>query len=324
MNRESHNYLTTLIQKEYGNIAGVVIVKDDETVYEKYFHRYRQGDAIHIASVTKSVVSMLIGIAIDLGLIKGVDEKVVGFFPDYRLKRGEKHLQGIALRDLLSMRASYKYNPYTKVYSSDDWTRSVLDLMGGKKSVVDFKYTTIGIHALSGVLARVSGMPVREFANEHLFGPLGIEAPCSVEIKGKDDYFSFLKDEFVNGWVVDPKGVNSAGWGLALTTRDLSKLGQLCLNGGMWNDQRVLSEEWIDQSTKEHSRWGERSYGYLWWVLEDSRTFAALGDGGNVIYVSREERLIVAITSKFMPRAKDRIEFIRKHVMTLDGFRGGR
>ena len=109
MNRESHNYLTTLIQKEYGNIAGVVIVKDDETVYEKYFHRYRQGDAIHIASVTKSVVSMLIGIAIDLGLIKGVDEKVVGFFPDYRLKRGEKHLQGIALRDLLSMRASYKY-----------------------------------------------------------------------------------------------------------------------------------------------------------------------------------------------------------------------
>ncbi len=99
-----------------------------------------------------------------------------------------------------------------------------------------------------------------------------------------------MNDKNISGWVVDSQGINTASWGLFLTPVDMAKIGQLYLYGGMWNGEQIVPAGWIDESTNEHSRWGELSYGYLWWIIDDKEhIYAALGDGGNVIYVNTVE-----------------------------------
>lgn len=310
--------LIELIQNEYNNIAGVVIYQNNQITFENYFHGYKEDDTIHIASVTKSILSILVGIAIDKGQIKSLDQHILDFFPHYTIKKREKTIQKVTIRHLLTMTAPYKfkYEPYTKVYSSEDWTKSVLDLLGGKTLSGDFKYTTIGLQVLSGILTDATGQSVLDFTTENLFSPLGIKAPSNLTMKNKEEHFAFLKDKYVNGWIIDPKGVNTSGWGLTLTTRDIGKIGQLYLNKGKWGDKQLITPKWIEESTKKHSEWNELGYGYLWWIIgNDNQCFAAIGDGGNIIYVNTEWNTVVAITSRFMPRAKDRVELIQKHIL---------
>lgn len=306
-----------LIKNEYSNIAGIAITKNESLVYERYFDGYTKDDVLHVASVTKSIISVLIGIAVDKGYVKNIEQKVLEFFPDYTIKRGEKTMQNVTIKNLLTMTAPFKYKsePYTKVYSSDDWVKAALDLLGGKKEIGEFKYSTVGINILSGILTNATGQSVISFATENLFKPLGIKVPDNTFIQNKEDYLAFLKDKYVTGWIADPKGVNTAGWGLTLTPRDMIKIGQLYLNSGIWNGKQILSSKWIEDSIKEKSRWGELSYGYLWWIVDDG--YAALGDGGNVIFINPKKEMVVAIASRFKPRAKDRIELIRKHIMPL-------
>ena len=277
-------------------------------IYEKYFDGYTKEDVLHIASVTKSIISILIGIAIAKGYIKNIEQKILEFFPDYTIKRGEKTIQNVTIKNLLTMTAPYKYKSelYTKVYSRDDLVKAALDLLGGKSEIGEFKYTTVGINILSGVLTNATGQSVIGFGKEKLFKPLGTKVPKNAFIQNKEEYLTFLKDKYVTGWIADPKGVNTAGWGLTLRPRDMIKIGQLYLNGGEWNSEQILSSQWIEDSTKEKSQWGELSYGYLWWIVDDC--YAALGDGGNVIFIDTKKEMIVTIASRFMPRAKNRIE----------------
>lgn len=317
MNNNSISNFEDLIKKEYSNIAGIAIVKDESLIYEKYFDGYTKDDLLHIASVTKSIISILIGIALYKGYVKNIEQKILEFFPDYTIKRGEKTMQNVTIKNLLTMTAPFKYKsePYTKVYSSDDWVKAALDLLGGKSEIGEFKYSTVGINILSGVLTNATGQSVIGFAKENLFKPLGIKVPKNTFIQNKEDYLTFLKDKYVTGWIADPKGVNTAGWGLTLTPRDMIKIGQLYLNGGEWNGEQILSSQWVEDSTKVKSQWGELSYGYLWWIVDDC--YAALGDGGNVIFINPKKKMVVTIASRFMPRAKDRIELIRNHIMPL-------
>ncbi|MFD1904072.1 hypothetical protein ACFSQ7_08375 [Paenibacillus rhizoplanae] len=92
--------------------------------------------------------------------------------------------------------------------------------------------------------------------------------------------------------MMDPKGTHTAGWGLALTVMDMAKIGQMYLNQGFWNGRQVLSSTWIKDSTQESSRWGDLAYGYLWWIVsnEGGGCYAALGDGGNAIYVNSNKK----------------------------------
>ncbi|MFS0873173.1 serine hydrolase domain-containing protein [Paenibacillus xylanilyticus] len=311
----------SIIKAGYANITGIVVMQAGEKVYEGYFDGHTAEDTIHIASVTKSVVSTLIGIAIDKGYIESIDQKVLEFFPDYKIKRGEKTIQHVTIKHILTMTAPHKYKsePYTKVYTSKDWTKAALDFLGGKSAIGVFKYSTIGIQILSGILTNATDQPVLDFATENLFSPLGIKAPHNTNVNRKEEYFALLKDRHVQGWVVDPKGTNTAGWGLTLSPRDMAKIGQLYLSGGNWNGKKLLSSQWIKDSTQENSRWGELPYGYLWWIVgnKEEGCYTALGDGGNAIFVSTKHNMVVAIASRFMPRAKNRIELIVKHIVPL-------
>lgn len=315
--------LENKVKNEYGNIAGIVVMKEDNVVYESYFNQCSENDPIHIFSVTKSVISILFGIALDKGCIKSLDEKVIDFFPDYQIKKREKTIQHITIRNLLTMTAPYKYkfNPYTKFFSSKDWVISSLDLLGGRGKIGVFRYApVIGIDILSGILINTTGQSVLEFAQDNLFSLLGISVGKNIYFQTKEEQLDFYKSKGVNGWVSDPNGTNTAGWGLSLTTMDMAKLGQLYLNGGYWNGRQIISEKWIEESMRTRSVWKTHNlkYGYLWWIIDEAEhSFAALGDGGNAIYVNPEDRLVVAVSSLFVPKVKDRIDFIKGEIEPL-------
>jgi len=304
------------IQKDYGNTAGLVIMKNGQLVYEKYFEGHTSTDPIHIFSVTKSVTSILIGMAIKQGYIKSVDQKVLEFFPDYTVKRGERTIQGITLADILTMTAPYKYRsePFTKVFGSEDWTKAALDLLGGRGAAPEFKYSTVGAQILSGVLQNATGRPMLDFAADNLFTPLEITPPKPTALVGKDAHMAFIKDKYVSGWAVDPKGTPTAGWGLTLCPRDMAKIGQLYLNLGVWNGNRLVPRSWVAESTIEHSRWDALPYGYLWWIL-GSGAYAALGDSGNAIYVNPKEQVVIAVAAHFKPGGKLVTELIDRYIL---------
>lgn len=317
MNREKVTELENKINNNYSNIAGIVVLKGGKILYENYFNECTAASRIHVYSVTKSIVSILIGIAMDKGYIKSSNEKVLDFFPDYIVKKREKTIQGVTFENLLTMTAPYKYKfaPYVKYFTSDDYVRFSLDLLGGREQIGKFRYAPlIGPDILSGILVKATGKSVFDFATENLFSPLGITVKTNVIFHSKEEQLAFNKAKDISGWVVDPSGVNTAGWGLTLTPMDMAKIGQLYLSGGIWEDKRIVSKKWIEESTKEHSRWEklDLAYGYLWWIHEDG--YAAMGDGGNVIYVNTKKSMVISIASLFRPNVKDRIEFIKEYI----------
>lgn len=305
--------LEQTIRDDYDNIAGVVVRKDGETAYEGYFHGGARGDALHVYSVTKSVFSALIGIAIDRGDIVGVDQRVADFFPACAAK-------DVTIRHLLTMTAPYTFEdePFEAFFESADWVAFALAALGGGEAG-RFRYSPIvGAHILSGILAAATGRPILDFARENLFTPLGIDVPCSVALPSREAHIAFGSGANARGWAADPQGLNAASWGLCLTAADMAKIGQLYLGDGAYGGRRIVSEAWVRESTRPHSLWAEMGlpYGYLWWILGDG-AYAAMGDGGNVIYVSPARRLVVAIASRFMPDAKDRLALIEERVLPI-------
>ncbi len=318
INQRKKILLEKIINNSYNNITGIIVLKNGETLYENYYNGYTANNTSHVFSVTKSIISILIGIAIDKGYIKSIDQKVLDFFPDYTVKRGEKTIQSVTIKNMLTMTATYKCKsePYAKVLASDNWIKAGLDLLGGNRQVGEFRYSPIvGTHILSGILVKATGQSVLNFAKENLFSPLEINVGHNVVLQNKEEHLAFSKDKNVSGWVVDPEGINTAGWGLTLTPIDMAKIGQLYLNNGIWKDKQIIPAWWIDESIKEHSRGGKLSYGYLWWIIDDKEhIYAALGQGGNAIYVNTKKKMVVSIASILKPYAKDSLKLIKNYI----------
>ena len=322
--------LHELIAESSGNessICQITALRNGRTAYQDCWHGYRPEDAVNVNSVTKGVMALLAGIAIDKGYIRSVDQKVMDFFPDYPVKRGEKTIYDITVRHLLTMTAPYKYKsePWTKVCTSQDWTLAALDHLGGKKGITgEFKYATLGIQILAGIIENASGEKCIDFANRNLFLPLGIPEHTIHGDSSKEDQFDFLmnKNPRKNEWYNDPQGTVTAGWGLCLSARDLAVIGELVLNDGMYNGTQIISENYLHDMTAEHVKLGERfgfmSYGYLWYrPFEGREVYAAIGDGGNIIYVNKEKNVSVGVTGTFKPRIFDRADFIEKNILPL-------
>lgn len=196
-----------------------------------------------------------------------------------------------------------------------------LDFLGGRGKIGNFRYAPlIGIDILSGILINTTGKSVLEFAQDNLFSPLGISVDKNIYFQSKEEQLDFYKSKGAKGWVADPNGTNTAGWGLSLTTMDMAKLGQLYLNEGYWSGIQIISNKWITESTQVQSVWKAHhlKYGYLWWVIDEvEHSYAALGDGGNAIYVNPKDRIVVAVSSLFAPRVKDRIDFIKGEIAPI-------
>lgn len=317
MNRD---YIHSYVEDNTPNICQIAVRKNGEEIYADEWNSYLHDECVHVASVTKSIMALLVGIAIDKGMIKGADEKVMSFFPDYTPKRGEKTIFDVTILHLLTMKAPYKCkgDPWTKVCGREDWTKASLDLLGGRKGLTgEFNYQTVCLHILSGILFRATGMKTVEFANEYLFTPIGIKKHKIFYAKNAEEHkaFTISKSPKKNIWFADPDGLGTPGYGLCMSASDMGKIGQLCLNQGLWDGIRIISEEWIAEMTSprevESKYFRGMQYGYLWWIIHpEKKIYAAIGNSGNVIYVNPEEDIVVAVSSYFKPTVLDRVDFI--------------
>ena len=321
MNREE---LHKLIETEQPNICQVVAYKGGEQVYEDCWNGYKMDDCSHVMSVTKSIFALLIGIAIDKGQIKSVDDKVLDYFPKYKVKRGEKTIYDVTIKHLLTMRAPYKSkgDPWSKVCSSENWTYTSLDFLGGRKGLTDeFKYSSVCIHILTGILYKATGMITVDYANRYLFEPLGIPVHKNFYAKTAEEHkeFTISKLPKEDVWFADPQDLGTPGYGLCMTASDMAKIGQMCLNKGEFNGQQIVSSKWIKEMTAPRAVEGNHfrgmEYGYLWWIISRKKgIYAAIGNSGNVIYINPEKKIVVAVASYFKPTIFDRVDFIQREI----------
>ena len=325
MNREQlHRFILQSTGNE-SNICQIFAIQDGKTVLDDCWHGFKSDDAMNVNSVTKGIVSLLAGIALDKGYIKSVEQKVMDFFPDYTVKRGEKTIYEVTVRHLLTMTAPYKgrSEPWKKVCTSEDWTLAILDNLGGRNGITgEFRYATLGIQILVGIIERATGEKCIDFANDNLFGPLGLPGRILHGDSSKEDQFDFFmnKNPRKPEWYSDPKGTVTAGWGMCMSARDMAVIGELVLNGGTHDGRRIISEEYLNDMLKPHLKLDEKmgfmSYGYLWYKPHGDRdVYAAIGDSGNIIYIDKEKKISVGVTGTFKPRIFDRVQFIEEKVL---------
>lgn len=276
--------------------CGVDACTDSSELNEyNYYHPdwnpYYQGRDVHtLQSVTKSVTSALIGIAIRRGEISGVDAPLLSFFENYDLSNIDERLHQATLADLLTMRSGIEWhetdrpvdktNTTVQLEASDDWIQFTLDQPMDAAPGEKWAYNSGGSHLMSGIIRQATGSHSDEYAEQHLFGPLGIS-----------DYH----------WKKTPTGYSDTEGGLYLEAEQLAKIGYLYLQDGIWEGERILPEGWVEASTSRRVDdlmelgWG---YGYQWWRTDRDgvEVWAALGFGGQYLMVLPEHDLIGVVT----------------------------
>lgn len=225
------------------------------------------------------------------------------------------------------MKAHYKCknDPWSKVCSCDNCTFASLDFLGGRKGLPnEFNYQTVCLHILSGILYKVTNMKTVDFANKYLFEPLNIVKHKNYLAMTIEEHKHFTVDKTPksNIWFCDTQGIGTPGYGLCLSAEDMAKIGQMCLDKGMYNNKTIVSSKWLELITTPTHDCGENfrdmSYGYLWWIIDTKKSiYAAIGNSGNVIYVNPTKNIVVAITAYFKPTVFDRIDFIQDYIEPL-------
>jgi CubicO group peptidase (beta-lactamase class C family) len=295
------NLLARIRDHTYKNISGVVIVKNGQLVVEEYFPRDDQGTELQqLHSVTKSVTSILIGIAIEQGLIRGVDEKISTFFPEYADLFSSDEKAELSLKNFLSMSAGLAWDEWNYLYTDPrndavqtrmraDPIRYVLEKPIAATPGAKFVYNSGVSMVLGEIIRKVSSLRADKFAERYLFEPLGI---------------SNYK------WTIIANDVVETGGGLFLRPRDLAKLGQLFLNGGRWQERPMIGESWIKESTTNHAGamklplWMQAAdgYGYHWWLGSlkagdnEIRFYSARGRGGQYLAIIPDCQLVTVVT----------------------------
>ena len=319
MNPKHLANLEMRINAQYKTITSMLIVHQGSIVFEKYYHSASAAEPQNVASVTKSFISALIGIAIDQGRIQSVDQKVLDFFPEYKTAPQDFQKRSITIKHLLTMTApfawQYKmgYEPLDRLRRQRDWVQFILGLMGKNCQMGSFQYSSAGVHLLSAILTRATDMTAREYANQYLFQPLGMNIIPEPEASNFTLEEVFIKD--IKGWMNDPQGNTCGGWGLTITPRDMARFGYLYLNEGRWNSQEIIPRQWVMESTSPQQN--NTDYGYLWWLREhkDVKMYAALGSGGNAICCIPEKDLVIVITAPIMSKPRDRFVLIDECIL---------
>ena len=301
--------LDTALTTRYKSINGLLITRQGYTVFERYNNGFGPDNPQNVASVTKTILSALVGIAIDAGYIQNVEQKVLDFFPEFTPAPGEIQKKAITIRHLLTMTAPFAwqstakgYEPLDRLRRQKNWVEFILKILGERGQIGKFQYSSVGTHLLSAILTRTTGKSARAFANENLFRPLGMR-----EIPEPDMGTFSLDDVFgknVKGWINDPQGYTTGGWGLTITPRDMARFAYLYLNNGYWDGKQIISQEWVKNSPSEQAK----NYGKLWWLRESGSefTYFAAGYGGSYIYCTPAKDLLVVIASKMSPKPLDR------------------
>jgi hypothetical protein len=254
-----HDYPS--IYRQEAATPGALVVNDPSGPYNYFnpwWHPYYRNTALHsMQSVTKSVVSALVGIAISRGEFPDLDTPVLEFFGEAAVLNIDQRKRAITLRDLLTMSDGLMWdeslpyndpgNSFAVMTKAHDWVKYTLDLPMGTEPSTVFNYNSGATLILGHIFRLATGTDIEEYAVEHLFSPLGI-----------DDYY----------WDRTPYGLTDTQEGLYISARSLAKIAQLFLQKGQWQNEQVIPATWVEESTAPHyltGAAGDEAYGYLWW-----------------------------------------------------------
>lgn len=282
--------------ESYENVLSMLIVKNGKLVHEVY-SPYCQRNTLHwMASITKTITSTLIGIAIDKGMIKDADAELHQLLPQYSEHFKDPVKKRIAVKHIMSMTSGLEWNEQVsyndprnsewQMVESEDWMSFVVSHPIRDEPGEIFYYCTGGIHLLSAVIKSVSGLYAHQFAEKYLLHPMGI---------------------YGYQWNKDPLGFPCTGGtdgGIGLRTRDIAKFGWLFLRDGKWKGQRIISEEWVKTAphTQITTKGRGSSYGFNWMTgsrIVNGKKFAyiaSFGYGGQTLYLVPEYDLILVFT----------------------------
>ena len=270
------------VRQHHVDIHSLLIIRNGFIVLDADFYPFQAGQLHDLASVTKSVTSTLIGIAIGQRKISGVSQPILALFPDRQIANRDERKAGVTIKDLLTMTSGldcrFRPNEITlsEMTHSQDWIQFMLNLPMIAEPGSKYEYCSGGMHLVSGIISQSTGVNAFEFARRELFQPLGIHDVA---------------------WPADPNGV-TYGWGdLHLRSRDAAKIGYLWLNHGRWEDRQIVPAEYLQEAAQVHSRasWGDE-YGYGMWVYPTRDVFEGNGRGGQRLSVVPSKNLVVVMT----------------------------
>ena len=277
---------SAILDNNYGDVHSVLVVRNGHLVFEKYYKEYDRNRKHHIYSISKTFTSALIGIAIDQGKIKGVDERMLDFFPEYTtILNNDSLKKAITLHHLLAMTAGFESED--SLGSSDDFVEYMLNRPVAFEPGQVWSYSSGSSCLLSGIIKNRTGMSAEDYAKKYLFTPLGIT-----------DWY----------WAKGPHDLTNTAGGLDLRPLDMALFGQLYLQNGEWKGKQIVSKEWIDESVKVHVAFSkeDRSYGYHLWqflptsavaqLLEKNDVFFASGAAEQKIYIIPHLKCVVVMT----------------------------
>ena len=303
---EAISTLAPVLKEKYPSIRALVLARGGCAIFEYYRADIGAGTLSPVHSVTKSVLSILVGIAIDKGFLR-LDEKLSELLPETAEGNIDPRIRDITVRDLLTMSAGFdptggwSYASRIRIPSSESW-RWMLELPMKYPPGSQFNYDESDVNLLSVVLTRAIGQDAGRFAERNLFGPLDIaEHP----------------------WAADADGYLLGGTSLFLTARDMAKIGLLYLQHGRWGEKQILSDAFVLDSTMKHNEGGppiHAAYGYLWWVKKtkaDQDAFFAAGSGSQLIYVVPKLDLVVALAAESIPGGS--VSFVNDIVLPAAG-----
>lgn len=286
-----YKLMERIIKQNSGRLESILIIKDGKLILEEYFFDYNRTQLHRINSCTKSVASLLLGIALNRNKISNVDQSVFNFFPQYAsLKTPEK--ERITLKHVLTMTAGFDEEDEFEGFGQDNFIQYILNSPMATNPGEKFRYSGKCTNLLGVIIYSLENKQADEFAKEVLFNKLGISE------------FNWEKEN----------GLLPCDAGLQLYPRDMAKIGLLVLNNGNWNGEQIVPEKWIIASTKPYVAESEFfDYGYQWWhrskrnkswwndPVRGSKTehdmFLALGAGGQYIMVIRDLNMVIVTTS---------------------------
>jgi len=265
---------------ENSSILSLTVIRNEKIVCEKYYSTESRNN---VYSITKSIISALIGVAIREGYIRSVDESIETYLPQYFTSLKDQRWKQITIKHLLTMTPGFCEDSDTWL-ASDDWIKTIFDFPLQYDPGEKFQYANSASHLLSVVLTKATGMSTKDFADKYLFQPLDIVSPK---------------------WSTDPDGYYTGYSNIYLSPIDLAKFGWMYYSMGRWKGIQVVPEEWIAESTivhydfsKEQKLEYESGYGYKWWINGQSgyHVYSARGYGGQSINVIPDLGLEVVIT----------------------------
>jgi len=274
--------------RQLPRLHSLLISRGDELVFEHYYNGRDPSRPANMKSASKSVISALVGIAIDQGIIASVDEKVVQYFPEIISSSDDEVKQQITIENLLTMQSGLETTSnrnYGKWVLSDNWVEFALKQPLVAAPGTRMLYSTGSTHLLSAILTKASGMSAKQFAQENLSSRLGFS---------------------MSYWPQDPQGIYFGGNDMEMTPRQMLEFGRLYLNDGLRGSDQVISKNWVQASHQPRAtspRGQGRFYGYGWWLrdLAGMQVPVAWGYGGQLIFVVKELDLVVVATSESAP-----------------------